>query len=46
MLEVGGQTILDHLNRAVTFQGTPLTSTDKGAGLGLYFILNSVSRFG
>jgi hypothetical protein len=39
------QTILDHLNRAVTYSGTPLTDTQRGAGLGLYFILNSVSRF-
>jgi hypothetical protein len=39
------QTILDHLNRAVAYAGAPLTNTDRGAGLGLYFILNSVSRF-
>ncbi len=39
------QTILDHLNRAVSYAGAPLTNTDKGAGLGLYFILSSVSRF-
>jgi hypothetical protein len=38
-------TILNNLNRAVTFAGTPLNHADKGAGLGLYFILNSVSRF-
>lgn len=38
-------TILKNLNRAVTFAGTPLNHADKGAGLGLYFILNSVSRF-
>jgi len=39
------QTILNNLNRAVTFAGTPLNRADSGAGLGLYFILNSVSRF-
>jgi hypothetical protein len=37
--------IVSHLNRAVSLAGTPLADTDRGAGLGLYFILNSVSRF-
>jgi len=38
-------TILENLNRAVTFAGSPLNHADRGAGLGLYFILSSVSRF-
>jgi len=39
------QTILQNLSRAVTYAGTPLTNAERGAGLGLYFILSSVSRF-
>jgi len=39
------QTILSNLTRAVTYAGTPLNNAERGAGLGLYFILNSVSRF-
>jgi CheY-like chemotaxis protein len=39
------QTILHKLNRAVAYAGTPLTHAERGSGLGLYFILNSVSRF-
>ena len=46
--EYGGlrrDAIVSHLNRAVSLAGTPLADTDRGAGLGLYFILSSVSRF-
>jgi CheY-like chemotaxis protein len=46
--EFGGlrrDAIVSHLNRAVSLAGTPLADTDRGAGLGLYFILSSVSRF-
>lgn len=39
------QTILSHLNRAVAYAGSPLNHAERGAGLGLYFILSSVSRF-
>ncbi len=39
------QTILQKLNRAVAHAGTPLRGEQRGAGLGLYFILSSVSRF-
>jgi hypothetical protein len=39
------QTILENLNRAVAYAGMPLTHAERGAGLGLYFILSSVSRF-
>lgn len=42
---LGRQTILSHLSRAVTLSGAPLDSRHQGAGLGLYFVLSSVSRF-
>jgi hypothetical protein len=39
------QTIVRYLTRAVTQAGTPCNSADRSAGLGLYLILSSVSRF-
>jgi len=43
--ELNKHTILDHLTRAREQQGRPRLETDRGAGLGLYFILSAVTRF-
>lgn len=43
--ELKKQTILDHLLRARNEGGRPKLNNDRGAGLGLYFILSSVTRF-
>ncbi len=44
--ELEKNTILDHLSRARASRGRPRSDEDgKGAGLGLYFILSSVTRF-
>lgn len=43
--ELNKQTILDHLTRAREQQGRPRLEQDRGAGLGLYFILSAVTRF-
>jgi hypothetical protein len=39
------QSILDHLTRARAERGKPRSEEGSGAGLGLYFILSSVTRF-
>ena len=43
--ELKKQTILDHLLRARQEQGRPQLNSDRGAGLGMCFILASVTRF-
>ncbi len=44
--ELHKEAILDHLVRARTERGAPrMSETSLGAGLGLYFILSSVTRF-
>jgi hypothetical protein len=45
--ELRKEAILDHLMRARAGKGTPLSPDEegRGAGLGLYFILSSVTRF-
>ncbi len=43
--ELRKASILDHIERALTMRGSPQLKPSGGAGLGLYFVVTSVTRF-